>query len=86
MNSNEIIYLIQMDNDEYAWCDSADPDPYVDSSDVTQYIRVDKLNNLIAAAEEMLDLMEDVRTGNYVPDSFTTQPLRIALNYIKQKE
>lgn len=32
-----------------------------------------------AALAELKDLMEDVYTGNYHPDSFTTQPARIAL-------
>ena len=33
-----------------------------------------------AALAELKDLMEDVYTGNYHPDSFTTQPARIALS------
>lgn len=34
---------------------------------------------LVEALEELIDLMEDTRQGEYVPDSFTTQPARIAL-------
>lgn len=34
---------------------------------------------LVEALEELIDLMEDIRQGEYVPDSFTTQPARIAL-------
>ena len=33
-----------------------------------------------AALDELKDLMEDVYTGNYHPDAFTTQPARIALS------
>jgi hypothetical protein len=32
------------------------------------------------ALEELADLMDDVRTDDYKPDSFTTQPARIALS------
>lgn len=40
---------------------------------------------LIEALEELVDLMEDTRQGEYIPDSFTTQPARIALEaYRKQ--
>ena len=31
------------------------------------------------ALEELVLLVEDIRQGEYVPDSFTTQPARIAL-------
>jgi len=41
------------------------------------------IKNLIAAAEELVDLMEDVRTGDYTPDSFTTQPMRMAIKEAK---
>lgn len=34
---------------------------------------------VIDAALELADLMEDVCSGNYTPDSFTTQPMRQAL-------
>jgi hypothetical protein len=34
---------------------------------------------LVEALQELVDLMEEVRQGEYVPDSFTTQPARIAL-------
>lgn len=34
---------------------------------------------LVAALEELVDLVEDIRQGEYIPDSFTTQPARIAL-------
>lgn len=34
---------------------------------------------LVEALEELVDLMEDTRQGEYVPDSFTTQPARTAL-------
>ena|SRR5690625_2959970 len=34
---------------------------------------------LVDALEELVDLMEDTRRGEYTPDSFTTQPARIAL-------
>lgn len=34
---------------------------------------------LLEALSELADLMEDVRTGEYKPDSFTTQPARAAI-------
>lgn len=34
---------------------------------------------LVKALEELVDLVEDIRKGEYIPDSFTTQPARIAL-------
>ena len=34
---------------------------------------------LLAALEELADLMDDVVNGEYSPDSFTTQPARIAI-------
>lgn len=37
------------------------------------------VTQLVEALEELIDLMEDIRQGEYVPDSFTTQPARIAL-------
>jgi len=36
------------------------------------------------ALRELADLMEAVRTGDYVPDGFTTQPARLALLAIAQ--
>lgn len=35
---------------------------------------------LVEALEELVDLVEDIRQGEYIPDSFTTQPARIALD------
>lgn len=35
---------------------------------------------LVEALEELVDLMEDIRQGEYTPDSFTTQPARISLD------
>lgn len=35
---------------------------------------------LVEALEELVDLMEDTRQGEYTPDSFTTQPARIAID------
>lgn len=34
---------------------------------------------LVEALEELVDLMEDTRRGEYIPDSLTTQPARAAL-------
>lgn len=36
-------------------------------------------NKLYSALKELADLMDDIRTGEYRPDSFTTQPARMAL-------
>lgn len=38
--------------------------------------RIAELEELLS---EAVDLMEDVRTGDYTPDSFTTQPWKKAL-------
>ena len=40
---------------------------------------------LVEALEELIDLMEDIRQGEYTPDSFTTQPARIALAAYRKK-
>lgn len=37
------------------------------------------VTELIEAAKELRDLMEDVRTGEYKPDSFTVQSIDAAL-------
>ena len=34
---------------------------------------------LVEALEELIDLVEDIRDGSYIPDSFTLQPARAAL-------
>lgn len=41
---------------------------------------------LAEALEELIDLMEDTRQGEYIPDSFTTQPARIALDVYHKKD
>lgn len=35
--------------------------------------------DLLAALEELADLVDDIVWGNYKPDSFTTQPARAAI-------
>lgn len=40
---------------------------------------------LLEAAEELADLMDDVVTGNYKPDSFTTQPIRNAIKAVARE-
>ena len=39
----------------------------------------DRIEQLQSLLSEAVDLMEGVRTGDYKPDSFTTQPWRAAL-------
>lgn len=39
-----------------------------------------KVEGLTDSLSEAIDLMEDVRTGRYKPDSFTTQPWKQALD------
>ena len=39
----------------------------------------DHIEELTSCLREAVDLMEDVMTGAYKPDSFTTQPWRTAL-------
>ncbi len=39
----------------------------------------DALRELCDAGGEIVDLMEDVRNGDYTPDTFTVQPMTIAL-------
>ena len=41
-----------------------------------------KLERAVDVLSELADLMDDVRTGDYKPDSFTTQPAREALKDI----
>ena len=36
-------------------------------------------DDMLAALEELADLMESVRQGDYTPDSFTCQPARAAI-------
>lgn len=42
-------------------------------------------SRLVGALEELVDLMGDTRQGDYIPDSFTTQPARIALATYRKK-
>ena len=35
--------------------------------------------DLLVACEELVDLMDATRDGEYTPDSFTTQPARMAI-------
>ncbi|TPM58945.1 hypothetical protein FJ959_08700 [Mesorhizobium sp. B2-2-4] len=37
------------------------------------------IDALVAALDELADLMDGTVSGDYVPDSFTTQPARAAL-------
>lgn len=39
---------------------------------------------LVEALGELADLMDDVRSGDYIPDSFTTQPARAAIAAAKE--
>ena len=52
----------------------------------TIQVLIEDRARLIAAAEELVDLMEDVRTGDYIPDSFTTQPMRMAIKDAKGEQ
>ena len=47
-------------------------DGYVDALEA-------KVEELTECLTEAVDLMEDIREGEYKPDSFTTQPWRAAL-------
>ena len=49
------------------------PGSYINGPDIALALEV------IDAALELADLMEDVCSGDYTPDSFTTQPMRQAL-------
>ena len=51
MSENKKIYLIEIDEGDYIWSDTAKPDQYIDDSDVTEYVRADCIDILIAAAE-----------------------------------
>jgi len=44
----------------------------------------ERIKELIECAEELADLMDDVRGGDYKPDSFTTQPIRNAIREARQ--
>jgi len=39
-----------------------------------------EIGEILDILSELVDLMEDVRTGDYVPDSFTTQPSKSILH------
>ena len=41
---------------------------------------------LYEALKELADLMDDIRSGNYTPDSFTTQPARAALALVSKEQ
>ena len=45
---------------------------------------VELIDELEDAAKELRDLMDDVRNGDYKPDSFTNQPIDKALAKIKE--
>jgi hypothetical protein len=44
------------------------------------------VDELIACAKEAVTLMDDAAAGHYKPDSFTSQPLRIALAALESAE
>jgi predicted RNase H-like nuclease (RuvC/YqgF family) len=44
-----------------------------------------RVERLRGALEELVDLMEDVRSGDYTPDSFTCDPARAALKQDEDK-
>lgn len=45
---------------------------------------VEQRDSLASALSELADLVDEIREGNYTPDSFTTQPARIALATVEQ--
>lgn len=44
------------------------------------------VEELVEALEELVDLMDDIRQGEYTPDSFTTQPARVALAAYRKRD
>ena len=46
--------------------------------------RCEAMDAVVEAARELADLMDDIEEGEYDPDSFTTQPIRVALAALKQ--
>lgn len=52
--------------------------------ETAEYILKD-VEELVECLDELTDLMEDVKNGEYKPDSFTTQPARIAMAKWNQK-
>lgn len=48
------------------------------SEDIVEVLK--QRAELLEALKELSDLMDDVRSGNYEPDSFTTQPARTAIS------
>ena len=48
----------------------------------SQAVEIERLRK---ALEELADLMDDVRSGNYKPDSFTTQTARELLARDKEQ-
>ena len=41
--------------------------------------RLEAAEKVVDAAREAVDLLNDAASGNYKPDSFSAQPLRVAL-------
>ena len=50
---------------------------------LTQFAAPEVPGEVVDCLSEAIDLMEDVRTGNYKPDSFTTQPWKKALKSLE---
>jgi hypothetical protein len=46
--------------------------------------KIEKYRDVASCLDEAIDLMEDVELGGYTPDSFTTQPWRIARNRLEE--
>lgn len=42
--------------------------------------------DLLEALEELVMLVDDIRTGDYKPDSFTTQPGKVAIQKAKENK
>jgi len=45
---------------------------------------VEIVNELVATLEELADVVDSIRTNEYTPDSFTTQPARFAILRAKE--
>jgi len=44
----------------------------------------DAVKQAISSMDEIMNLMDDVRTGDYIPDSFTNQPIEISRDKLKE--
>ena len=64
---------------KYLWLNAPQVWEYITKLE-TQLVKLQAKNELLCdVGSELADLMDDIVDGCYKPDSFTTQPMRLAL-------